>query len=72
MNDLLAAGKLVWSSPSVQTCMGAKDALVKIANMSCGLVDTFAYYEASELEAGFKKTMAFQPRVIKQNRGSAG
>ena len=23
-------------------------------------------------QAGFKKTMAFQPRVIRQNRGSAG
>eukprot|EP00306_Pavlova_sp_CCMP459_P013881 CAMPEP_0185187576 /NCGR_PEP_ID=MMETSP1140-20130426/4836_1 /TAXON_ID=298111 /ORGANISM="Pavlova sp., Strain CCMP459" /LENGTH=557 /DNA_ID=CAMNT_0027753987 /DNA_START=85 /DNA_END=1758 /DNA_ORIENTATION=- len=72
MNDLLAKGKLVWSSPSVQTQMGAKDALVKIKDMSCGLPDTFAYYEAEELEEGFKKSMAFQPRVIKQNRGSAG
>ena len=25
-----------------------------------------------ELEAGFKATCAYQPRVIKQNRGSAG
>ena len=40
--------------------------------LSCGLPDTFAYYTAQELEAGFKKTCAFQPRVIKQNRGSAG
>ena len=72
MNSLLAKGKLVWSSPGVQTCMGAKDALVKINHMSVGLPDTFAYYEKSELEAGFKKTCAFQPRVIKQNRGSAG
>jgi hypothetical protein len=31
-----------------------------------------AYYTASELEYGFKKSCAFQPRVIKQNRGSAG
>ncbi|KAJ1627798.1 hypothetical protein T492DRAFT_1146049 [Pavlovales sp. CCMP2436] len=72
MNALLAKGKLVWSSPGVQQQMGAKDALVKIKDMSCGLVDTFAYYEKAELEEGFKKTMAFQPRVIKQNRGSAG
>jgi len=56
----------------VQTKMGAKDALVKIRQLSCGLMDTFAYYTKAELEKGFKKSMAFQPRVIKQNRGSAG
>ncbi|KAH8076501.1 hypothetical protein JL721_507 [Aureococcus anophagefferens] len=65
-------GKPVWSSPGVQQKMGAKDALCKIANMGCGLVDTFAYYDAETLETQFKKTMAFQPRVVKQNRGSAG
>merc|ERR1712025_322492 len=72
MNAFVAQGKPVWSSPGVQTKMGAKDALCKIANMGCGLVDTFAYYDAESLETTFKKTMAFQPRVIKQNRGSAG
>eukprot|EP00304_Pavlova_gyrans_P014918 CAMPEP_0206063226 /NCGR_PEP_ID=MMETSP1466-20131121/58124_1 /ASSEMBLY_ACC=CAM_ASM_001126 /TAXON_ID=44452 /ORGANISM="Pavlova gyrans, Strain CCMP608" /LENGTH=535 /DNA_ID=CAMNT_0053438595 /DNA_START=28 /DNA_END=1636 /DNA_ORIENTATION=- len=72
MNDMLKKGKLVWSSPDVQTKMGAKDALVGIKNLSCGLEDTFAYYSADDLESGFKKTCAFQPRVIKQNRGSAG
>jgi len=66
------AGKLVWSSPDVQTKMGAKDALVSIANLGCGLTDTLAYYSEEELCTGFKKTCAFQPRVIKQNRGSAG
>ena len=40
--------------------------------MSIGLPDTLAYYSAEEFAAGFKKTMAFQPRVIKQNRGSSG
>ena len=72
MNAMLAKGKLVWSSPDVQTKMGAKDALCKISNMGCGLVDTFAYYDAESLATTFKQTMAFQPRVIKQNRGSAG
>jgi len=72
MNSLIAKNKLVWSSPEVQTKMGAKDALCQIANMGCGLVDTFAYYDAETLEKTFKQTMAFQPRVIKQNRGSAG
>jgi len=72
MNSLIKKGKLVWSSPDVQTKMGAKDALVMINQLSCGLPDTLAYYSAEELHSGFKKTMAFQPRVIKQNRGSAG
>jgi len=72
MMSFVAKGKPVWSSPAVQTQMGAKDALVKIKDMSCGLPDTYAYYAPEELEAGFKKCCAFQPRVIKQNRGSAG
>lgn len=40
--------------------------------MNIGLEDTLAYYSPEEFELGFKKTMAFQPRVIKQNRGSSG
>merc|ERR1719454_224666 len=72
MNDYISKGKLVWSSPKIQTQMGAKDALVNIGKLNCGLEDTYAYYEAEELIEGFKKTCAFQPRVIKQNRGSAG
>jgi hypothetical protein len=72
MNSMLAQGKPVWSSPEVQTRMGAKDALVAINKLTCGLPDTLAYYSAEDLEAGFKKTCAYQPRVIKQNRGSAG
>ena len=69
MNKYIAAGKLVWSSPKIQTQMGAKDALVKIGNLNCGLADTLAYYTEAELIEGFKKTCAFNPRVIKQNRG---
>ena len=52
--------------------MGAKDALVNIGKLNCGLEDTYAYYSEADLIEGFKKTCAFQPRVIKQNRGSAG
>lgn len=72
MMNMVKRGRPVWSSPAVQTQLGAKDALVKIRNMSCGLPDTLAYYDESALRQGFKKTCAFQPRVIKQNRGSAG
>jgi hypothetical protein len=52
--------------------MGAKDALCKVANLNIGLEDTLAYYDEASFATGFKKTMAFQPRVIKQNRGSSG
>merc|ERR1711871_305099 len=52
--------------------MGAKDALTKIAHLNIGLEDTITYYDEAAFIEGFKKTMAFQPRVIKQNRGSAG
>ena len=72
MMDFVAHGKPVWSSPAVQTTMGAKDALVRINQMSCGLPDTLSYYTPAQFSEGFRKTAAFQPRVVKQNRGSAG
>jgi hypothetical protein len=40
--------------------------------LNIGLPDTLTYFEEDTFKAGFKKTMAYQPRVIKQNRGSAG
>merc|ERR1719346_529574 len=72
MRALQKKGVQVWPSPDVMTNMGAKDALCKIANLAIGLPDTLAYYDPADFAAGFKKTMAFQPRVIKQNRGSSG
>jgi len=72
MRTVRAKGIPVWPSPDVMEMMGAKDALCKIANLSIGLEDTLAYYSPEEFAAGFKKTMAFQPRVVKQNRGSSG
>ncbi|CAE7523501.1 unnamed protein product [Symbiodinium sp. CCMP2456] len=72
MRQLRKAGIQVWPSPDVMEKMGAKDALCKVATLNIGLEDTLAYYSPEEFAAGFKKTMAFQPRVIKQNRGSSG
>ena len=72
MRECITMGIPVWSSPDVQIQMGAKDALCKIAHLNCGLPDTLAYYAEEDFVAGFKKTMAYQPRVIKQNRGSSG
>jgi hypothetical protein len=72
MRGIRKLGIQVWPSPDVMEFMGAKDALCKVANLNIGLEDTLAYYDEASFSAGFKKTMAFQPRVIKQNRGSSG
>merc|ERR1719322_1788402 len=40
--------------------------------MDFGLPDTLGYYSPADMKAGFPKTIAFQKRVVKQNRGSAG
>merc|ERR1719506_233030 len=67
MRAIMKTGIQVWPSPDVMEFMGAKDALTKIANLNIGLEDTLSYYTEESFIAGFKKTMAFQPRVIKQN-----
>merc|ERR1719297_19973 len=72
MREMRKQGIQVWPSPDVMEFMGAKDALCKIANLNIGLEDTLAYYDELSFSTGFKKTMAFQPRVLKQNRGSSG
>jgi glutathione synthase/RimK-type ligase-like ATP-grasp enzyme len=70
--ELAACGVCILSHPEVIRRMGAKDALVKIKDLRCGLADTAVYYTEQELRAGFCQTIAFAPRVIKQNRGSQG
>jgi hypothetical protein len=72
LRGLRKKGIQVWPSPDVMEFMGAKDALTRICHLNIGLPDTLTYFEEDEFKAGFKKTMAYQPRVIKQNRGSAG
>jgi hypothetical protein len=72
MRNLQQLGVHVWPSPDVVQGMGAKDSLTKIANLTIGLEDNLAYYTEAAFIDGFKRTMAFQPRVIKQNRGSSG
>merc|ERR1719446_313014 len=72
MRGIRKSGIHVWPSQDVMEFMGAKDALCKIAHLNIGLEDTLSYYDEGSFIAGFKKTMAFQPRVIKQNRGSSG
>jgi hypothetical protein len=72
MRALQKKGIPVWPSPDVMEFMGAKDALTKIRNLQIGMPDTSTYYTEQEFIDGFKKSMKFQPRVIKQNRGSSG
>jgi len=72
MRAIKKMGIPAWPSPDVMTYMGAKDALTNIKDMSIGLSDTGTYYSEEDLKAGFFKTMKFQRRVMKQNRGSSG
>jgi len=72
MRAVRKAGIQVWPSADVMEFMGAKDALCKVATLNIGLEDTLAYYSTESFAEGFKKTMKFQPRVLKQNRGSSG
>merc|ERR1719382_1703094 len=69
---VIAAGVPVWPQPAIMESMGAKDALCCIKEMAFGLPDTVGYYSPEDMKDGFPKTIAFQPRVVKQNRGSAG
>jgi len=62
----------VWPTPANMELMGAKDALTMIKDMDFGLKDTLGYYSPEEIKTGFPKTVAFEKRVVKQNRGSAG
>merc|ERR1711959_283449 len=43
-----------------------------IRNLNIGMPDTGTFFEAEDFIKGFKTSMKFQPRVIKQNRGSSG
>jgi len=72
MRALKATGVPVWPSPDVMEFMGAKDALTKIKDMNIGMPDTGTFYDAESFAAGFKLSMKFQRRVVKQNRGSSG
>jgi len=72
VDELDQIGVKCMSHPIVQQRMGAKDSLCKIRHLRCGLEDTDVYYDAEEFRKGFCKSIAFRPRVIKQNRGSQG
>jgi len=68
MDNIAIKGKAIWSTPVLQQRMSSKDALVKIKDLTCGLPDSFAYYDKEEFDAGFKMSCAFSPRIISMNR----
>jgi hypothetical protein len=72
MRALRKQGMPLFPSPDVMEFMGAKDALTNIRHLNLGLIDTFTYKDPATFITEFKKTVAFQPRVIKQDRGSSG
>ena len=72
MSEQVKQGKLVWPSPEVQLRLDGKDVLVKVQNLPSGLPDTFVCYTKEEHIVHFRMTRAFQPRLIKLNRSSAG
>jgi len=72
LREISSMGVTILSHPDVASSLGAKDSLVKIKSLKCGLEDTEVYYTHDSFRDGFCKTIAYQPRVIKQNRGSQG
>lgn len=61
--------------PTIMAKMGAKDSLIKVANLESGMKDTYAYYTIQEWNQKFMENLKKDPnqaRVIKQNRGSSG
>jgi glutathione synthase/RimK-type ligase-like ATP-grasp enzyme len=72
LRELSEDGVVILTHPDVTSTLGAKDSLVKIKHLKCGLEDTEVYYDPEAFRQGFRKSIAFQPRVIKQNRGSQG
>ena len=73
LRDVASKGVKAMAHPDCMIKMGAKDALVKINDLSCGLPDTYAYYDIPGFKEGFPKALATgHVRVLKQNRGSQG
>ena len=73
LRQLSSEGKAAMSHPDAMIKMGAKDALVKIRELSCGLPDTYAYYDVPSFKEQFPKSIATgTTRVLKQIRGSQG
>ena len=53
-------GLMIMTHPDVMSTLGAKDSLVKIKHLKCGLEDTEVYYDPEAFKEGFRKSIAFQ------------
>jgi len=65
-------GTHVWPSPEEMARLSARDSIAMVGDLRIGLPDTQAYYTPSELSTGFRKTLAFQPRVVSHGRDKSG
>merc|ERR1711972_286518 len=70
--QLREAGILDPAPANAKYNVGVMGTYVESKDMEFGLPDTLGYYSPDDMKAGFPKSIAFQPRVVKQNRGSAG
>lgn len=72
MRGLQKRGIVVWPSPGVADAMGAGDVLCKVSGLEVGLEDTRAFYTPEDAAAGLRRSIAYQPRLVKHGVASAG
>lgn len=70
IRDLANKDIAVMTHPDVDMAMNEADALVAIRDLTCGLPDTYAYYDVRTFQSQFPRTIALRPRVLKQSRGN--
>jgi len=69
LRNLEQMGKRVWPSPDVKAVMSSTEVMARITSLSIGLPDTAAYDTPEALAAGLRRTVAFQPRVVRRSCG---
>lgn len=71
LRQLQGEGLQIWSMPDVVDRMGANNAVVKIRDLNIGLPDSSSYDTPDAFASGFRKTVAFQPRLFKPSTGTS-
>ena len=64
LREMAAAGKTILPHPDVEDVMRSKRALCKVGALQCGLPDSLVYTSREQMWQGFRRTAAFQPRVM--------
>ena len=72
LGDLCQRGMVGMPTPDAMIAFGAKDALVKLRDLSLVPSDTYVYYDQQSFADSFPGVLATGIRVLKQNRGSTG